>query len=651
MMRAATAALVAGVIVPTLTACAAAPNGLVEQPAGARATTANTRAEAPTEYVVSLNDVAAQMISIDMTMRGLEGDHIDVALPTWRPGRYEILDPAGTVRDVRAVSGSGEELPIEKRRKSVWRIETGGADEITVSYRLYANSLGNRTRHADDTHAFLSGSSVFMFGPRADEPAIVRIEGRPDWRVATGLAPADDSGRVFVAPDYDILVDSPLEIGEQHVIEFEVDGVPHEVVIWGDAEPDDQKIIDDFSAIIREQVEIFGDMPYDRYVFLVHSAQGAGGGTEHYNSTIMQTRPGTWEGGRAWDRFLGLTSHEFFHTWNVKRFRPLGLTPYEYLEENYTDLLWVVEGSTSYYDDLTLARAELMSPNRYLSTISDTIDSIRKRPGASVQSLADSSYDAWIKFNNSTPDDVNSTVSFYSKGALATLLLDLKLRQLTGNEKSFNDVMRLLYERHPYGAPGYTTPELIGILDEVAGQRGAFRPIFERHIAGTERLPLEDVVEVVGLKLEWEPSDNENAEAPYLGLRLSGGSVSSVLADGPAYGSGLIVGDEVVAVNGQRVQRDVDGMLEGLEPGESVSVLYFRGGRDELREARITPVWRAEGEWTLSRIDDPTGAQMDAYESWIGRPWPGRGSEDGSENDDDDGSGEGGDADEAEGGE
>src|SRR5690606_16627165 len=167
----------------------------------------------------------------------------------------------------------------EKRRKSVWRIETGGADEVTVSYRLYANALGNRTRHADDTHAFLSGSSVFMFGPRADEPALVRIEGRPDWRVATGLAAADDSGRLFIAPDYDILVDSPLEIGEQHVIEFEVDGVPHEVAIWGDAEPDDEKIIEDFTKIIEEQAAIFGSLPYDRYVFLVHSTDAGGGAT------------------------------------------------------------------------------------------------------------------------------------------------------------------------------------------------------------------------------------------------------------------------------------------------------------------------------------------------------------------------------------
>ena len=618
-----------------LPACATGPAQVDGQAAEGADLRAGQWRRAMTEYVVSLDDAAAQMIGVSMTMRGLTEDHVDVALPTWRPGRYEVLDPAGTVRDVRARSGDGAELPVEKQRKSVWRIETGGADEVTVSYRLYANSLNNRTRHADDTHAFLSGSSVFMFGPRAGAPAVVRIEGQPGWRVATGLAPADDSGRVFLAPDYDLLVDSPLEVGELHVVEFEARGLPHEVAIWGDADPDDEKLIEDFTKIIEEQAKIFGGLPYERYVFLVHSADGAGGGTEHYNSTIMQTRPATWTSDSAWNRFLGLVSHEFFHTWNVKRFRPKGLTPYDYLEENYTDLLWVVEGSTSYYDDLTLARAGLMKPNRYLEVISGNIDAIRKRPGASVQSLADSSYDAWIKFNRSTPDDVNSTVSFYTKGALATLLLDLKLREMTGGERSFDDVMRTLHERYPYGATGYTTPELIGILDELAGQRGAFRPVFDRHIEGTEPLPLDDVLGVAGLELAFEPSDNERPEAPYLGLRLSGGvpaSVSAVLADGPAYGSGLIVGDQVVAVDRQRVERDVDTMLEDLAPGESVSITYFR--RDQLREARITPLWRPAGEWKLRRVEEPTEAQMAAYRSWIGQPWPGEG-DDGSENGDD----------------
>ena len=304
-------------------------------------------------YEISLPAPQTQMVEMTLHVDEVDGATLDLALPTWRPGYYSIIDPAGSVREVRAFDDRDRPLAIEKVRKSAWRITTGGAETVRVAYRVYCNSLDDRTRHVDDTHAFLSGSSVFLYPPkRRDDPITVSITAPAHWRVATGLEPVPGARRTFEAASYDVLVDSPFEIGVHDLLEFDVDGVPHEIAIWGDAEYDAETLERDFATIVRAQTAVFGMTPYERYVFLVHVAPGIGGGTEHLNSTIMQTRPGTFDDEDRYERFLGLVSHEMFHTWNVKQLRPAGLAPYDYDRENYTSLLWVAEGTTSYYDDL-----------------------------------------------------------------------------------------------------------------------------------------------------------------------------------------------------------------------------------------------------------------------------------------------------------
>lgn len=629
----------------------------------------------PVEYTISLPAPQTQMVEMSITVPQVDAESLDFILPVWRPGRYTILDPASSVREVRASnSATGEALPIEKIRKSAWRVTTKGADSIRVDYRIYANSLSDRTRHVDDTHAFLSGSSVFLFVPqRRGHPAIVRIDAPPDWRIASGLDAHPTEPRTLVAPDYDVLVDSPIEIGLHERIDFDVDGVPHEVILWGDTEGHDaQKIIDDFSAIIRAQRSIFGDLPYQRYVFLTHVGRGAGGGTEHLNSTIMQTSRAALEGEAGWTRFLGLVSHEFFHTWNVKQLRPAGIHPYDYEQENYTRLLWVAEGTTSYYDDLTLVRTGRVKPRKYLDDLGSAIDSLRRRPGRLVQSVEESSFDAWIKFSRSTPDDVNSTISFYTSGAQASLALDLAIRTHTGNAASLDDVMRTMYERFPLSGPGYTPADLLAVINEISG--ADFTEFFERHIRGTEDFPLESLVSVCGLELAFEPTkrdddetsraegrtsrareeaefgdqtddavkenaadddehDNaddarESPESPaevpmrsYLGLNLSGTRITSLLIDGPAYDCGLMVGDEIIAADGQRIvsQSDLDKRIDKLQPGESIRLTYFR--RDDLREIAIRLAAVPDGSWKLRKVKNPTDAQKAAYETWLGQEW------------------------------
>lgn len=580
-------------------------------------------------YVVRLDRPQTQMVDISVTVSDVASGTIDFVLPTWRPGRYEILDPAGTVREVRAESGSGESLGVEKVHKSAWRVTTGDAEVVTLHYRVYANSIANRTRHVDDTHAFLSGSTVFMMpGDRRTRPIRVTVEAPPGWRTTTGLEEDPASPGTFLAANYDVLVDSPLEIGIHDLIRFDVDGVPHEIALWGRGDWKEGKwgrdrLVNDFSAIVRSQRDIFGRLPYSRYVFIVHVGPGLRGGTEHLNSTIMQTSPATFESDSAYERFLGLVSHEFFHTWNVKQFRPAGIQPYDYVHENYTDLLWVAEGTTSYYDDLTLARTGLIPLTRYFRMIADAHGTLRTTPGRVHQSLAESSFDAWIKFNKPTPDSPNSTISFYSKGALVSLMLDMELRRHTDNRVSLDDVMREMFEAFPLSGPGYTTRELLDLLVRVSGLN--FDEFFERYVSGTDELPLEEALSVAGMRLRFEP-DRERPEVAYIGLRVSDRSglahVDTVLSDGPAYAAGVMHGDEIIAINGVRFRAgDLDRRTSAMKPGDEVRLMLLR--RDEVREIRFVAASRENGRWTLTRDRQATEAQRAVYGSWLKHPWPG----------------------------
>lgn len=593
----------------------------------------------PVRYRVILDEPQTQMVTIEMRLPAIKGERIDMHLPVWRPGKYLVIDPAGTVRDVTARTEGGEPLGIEKFRKSAWRIEPNPGEPVVVRYRVYANSLGDRTRHVDETHAFLSGSTVFMFAEALrDAPLEVRIEAPDGWTIASGLEPAPGRDDTLIAPNYDVLADSPIEIGEHEFIRFEALGKPHDIVIWGNVEFDADRMVKDFRAIIESQERIFGDLPYDRYVFLIHAGHDAGGGTEHLNSTIIQTSAnairGSIDNNGSYQRFLGTVAHEFFHTWNVKQLRPAGLLPYDYERENYTKLLWVAEGTTSYYDDLTLVRTGVYSPDRYLDILGSAINGLQGRPGRLVQSLEESSFDAWIKFNRSTPDDANSTISFYSKGALVSLLLDLELRAATDNRVSLDALMKTMYERFPLSGPGYTPEDLLAVIEELSG--ADFDPFFDAYVRGTAELDYAKALAVVGLEPYFRANSRRNRNQDdeqsgedaipmraTLGVSLSGVTVRTVASDGPAYRAGIRPGDEFIALNRQRITSSgsINEVIADLDPGDEVALLFFR--RDELREMTIALGAEPDGRWTVRRLKEPTTAQKTAYYTWIGHPWPG----------------------------
>lgn len=590
-------------------------------------------AEGFVEYWVKLPAPQTQTLEIEARFHGLEGKKLELMMPVWRPGKYEVLDPAGTLYGLRVHNGKGEPLEFEKTAKSTWSIALSGAQEAQVSYTLYANSIADRTRHVDDSHAFLSGSSVFLYSPeRRDWPVRVHVEAPASWSVATGLSAISKDGRLLAASNYDVLVDSPLEIGEHTKHLFHSHDRPHEIVVWGEADYDAEELVEDFRAIVDNQIALWGSPPYERYVFLLHLGPGLRGGTEHLNSTIMQASRESLEDKTKYQDFLGLVSHEFFHTWNVKQIRPVGLSPYNYQEENYTSLLWLVEGTTSYYDDLCLMRSGRISPKAYLKRLSKLIDSYRKTPGRQIQSVAESSFDAWIKFNHPTPHSRNTTVSFYSKGALVSLLMDLFVRENSEGSASLDDLLRKLYRDYPYGSAGYSEENLRRHISILAGKDS--NSFFDDYIQGTAPLGLEAALGAIGieLRLKADNKDSENsvtddsALGAYLGVSLRGTTVSSVASDGPAFQKGLIVGDEIMALDGRRLESGkLAKRLEGYASGEKITLSFFRG--DRLRSLELVLGGRPKGQWTVSFADDVTADQKKAFESWSGQLWPGNDEE------------------------
>lgn len=583
------------------------------------------------EYRVDLTRGGTQVIGVEARARGVAGvDGVDFTLPTWRSGRYVVLDFAATVRDVRATGPGGVPLPVTKVDKTTWRVSSGGVDEVTLSYGVFADSLGDRTRYLDGEHCFFDASAVLVYNEdrRGEEHRIEMVV--PDgWTVVTGLEGSVEAG--YVSPTYDVLADSPFDAGDDiDVWHFEAGGVPHEIAVWTEVGYDEEVLIEDFRLIAETQLAIFGDMPYERYVFMLHAIPGIGGGTEHLNSTIMMTSPTALEqtlegGGSRYLGLLGLTAHELFHTWNVKHFRPAEFVPYDFVEENYTESLWIAEGTTSYYDELLLARSGQMKVDEFFKRLESGTGATRNKMGSKRQSLAESSWDAWIRLFalQRHADNTDTQVNFYGRGALASLCLDLLIRRETGNERSLDDVMRVMYARHGWEGGGYTPEDFVAVVNEVAGvEMGWF---FRDHIRGTKALPIEEALLVAGLELTFEQD-----EEPMLGLRTRVSDavrvVSSVDEEGPAFGVGFVAGDELVAIDGKKVgTAPISDLLKDHEVGDVVTVQFFRYGT--MRLEAVTLSQSPYGQYQIARVGEPTPEQVAVYEVWVGQAWPGGGDD------------------------
>ena len=571
------------------------------------------------DYVVDLADRNAHLYRVECKLaRTTEATSVALSLPVWTPGSYLVREFARHLQDVACTDETGKDLPIRKTDKATWSVEHGGARTLVVRYRVYAHDLTVRAAHLDDAHGFWNGAAMFLYDPAQVATAHrVRVVLPADWHVTVGLPEVSPS--VFEAQTYDELVDSPFEVGTHEVLSFQAVGKPHRLAIWGHVPMARDKLTTDIPKIVAAAAGLFdGTVPYDDYTFLLLSAPGGYGGLEHRKSTTLLTSPFAFSPRKKYEEFLELVAHEYFHLWNVKRIHPTALGPFDYQREAYTRSLWVMEGITSYYDRLLLVRAGLKKPRAYLQTIADELGKIAESPGRLHQSLEEASFDAWIKFYRPDDNSANSSISYYLKGGIVALLFDLAIRTRSEGQRSLDDVMRLLWRRHGARDVGFADDEVQGLFEEAAGC--SLDDLFARYIRGREELDPEKALRPFGLVVTRSRGDDP---APWLGVttRDSGDSavVSTTVSGGPGEAAGLYAGDELVAIDGFRVEfGTLRSRLRERRVGDAIELTVFR--RDQLRTLQLTLGEKPASTFAIVPAEEATAAEGAAFERWLGAP-------------------------------
>jgi predicted metalloprotease with PDZ domain len=572
------------------------------------------------------------LVEVESTVSAEAGsplpDTLVLFMAAWTPGSYLLREYA------RHVEGVATDAPARatKIRKNAWRITTAGAPRITVRYRVYAAELTVRTNHVDATHAFLVGAALFLaVEGREDVGARVEIAAPAGWKIATALAPAPPGAgaaegvHAFTAPDFDTLVDSPIEIGTHREESFEVLGTPHRYAIWpagaaGDA--DARRLVEDTRTILETEAKLFGDaLPYRSYDLLLHLSTRGRGGLEHGAGAALIASPSSFVTRDGYLDLLSLVAHEVFHAWNVKRIRPAGLTPYRYGEECYTRLLWWFEGGTSYYDWRVLALSRLCTVEEYLDHLSAEIAYLDQTPGRLVHALEDASYDAWIKLYRPDENSQNSSVSYYRKGEVVCALLDLEIRARTAGRASLDTVLAYLWRAH--GVTGRPVDEdgMQRVFERAAGV--SLGDLFDAWIRAPAEIDYSSILAHVGCTVE--RSARGDAPASSLGLRFrsDGGRalVSSVTRGGSAWRGGIDPGDEIVAVEGLRVEgTNLDAALRGRSPGAAVNLLLARDGR--MLTVPVVLDGQRHDRVKIAPKPDASGAARAAFAAWLGQPHP-----------------------------
>jgi len=589
-------------------------------------------------YRIDIADAHAHLYQVTLTVPQPAAEQ-RLSLPVWIPGSYLVREFARHLSGLTARQG-GRAVPLRQLDKATWAADCRGRAALTVSCLVYAFDTSVRAAFLDANRGFFNGTSLCLRAEGHEAlPHRIEFGSLPrGWQVATALQAdkVDAAGRGrYLAADYDELVDQPVELGRFWRGTFKACGVPHEFVVAG-ALPDfdGDRLLADSQRICETTLQMWHGKPgtrgaaggaslatrppMSRYVFMLNAVDEGHGGLEHRASTVLiaprRDLPvvGKPEAGDGYVSLLGLISHEYFHTWNVKRLRPAEFARYDYTRENYTELLWFFEGFTSYYDDLLLLRAGLIDAERYLRLVGKTVTGVLGMPGRKVQSVAQSSFDAWVKYYRADENTPNATISYYTKGALVALALDLSLR--AGSKGTLDDVMRHLWKASA-GGP-VSEADIAAALQAVSGR--SFSAELAAWVHGTDELPLKDLLASAGVAWQAQPA----TMAQRLGLRVSesaltGVKVTHVLRGGAAQGAGLSAGDEMLALDGWRLRR-LDDALRLRRAGQSAELWVSRDQR--VLGLRLGPPEEdavGAGAVTLALQDKPAKAAMAVRKAWL----------------------------------
>lgn len=554
-------------------------------------------------YDLSMPRPQDHYFHVKMDMMDFKEDTLTVKMPVWAPGSYLVREFSKNVNLVKAFDQDGKELEVLKKSKNAWGILNPKNGKVQVRYEVYSFELSVRTSFLDATHGFVSGTGIFMYvdNHKSLGGEVNVYPGKYFSKITTALPSKGedvikDGSQSYTFKDYDHLVDCPIEIGNQEVFDFEAAGVKHTVAMYGVGNYDVNVLKKDMARIIEEATAVFGQNPNKEYTFIIHNVVDAQGGLEHTNSTVLSVNRWSYEGSK-YVGFLSLVAHEYFHLWNVKRIRPIELGPFNYDEENYTSLLWVMEGFTSYYDELLLLRAGYYTREKFMNKMLSTLNYVEGSTGTRVQPVAHASYDAWIKAYRPNENSANTTMSYYSRGSVIAMMLDAMIINKSKGKQCLDHFLQHIYkEFYEKKGRGFTEDEFKTELEKFAGDLDEF---FAKYIHGTEIPDYNKVFAPVGMNMTYVGTPRPDAGISVSG---SGGSttVKRIRSGSAAETAGLSVNDEIIGVNGFRTDaKAFNEFVNTLQAGDEVSIIYARENIIGITDMVITNYEQPKFEYSF----------------------------------------------------
>lgn len=570
--------------------------------------------QAEVSYQIDLTQPLHHSATVEVNFPKTSSSHFTVNLPIWRTGKYQVLPLADGIRSFSAKDEAGERLPVVRMATGEWQVELTQPTAVSVSYQLHANQLGERVAHIDATHAFLDASGVFVYSPEfRDEAVTVSMQVPDPWRSYSGMAKGERA-HSFVGSSYDVLVDSPIETGINHHRQFTADGRDYQLVVWGEGNYDLDKMVADLTKLSGQANAIWEGYPFERYLYMVHATSGVSGATEHLNSTIIQRPRFSFRERKDYLGFIKTASHEFVHTWNVKAYRPDGLVPYDYQKENMSELLWLSEGSTSYFQSQLLLRAGVITVKEFFEDLAKRIARNELTPGREVQSVAEASINQWASGDGDYA--INHSANIYSEGFLASLALDFSLIDESDLKHSYRDLHKALYREHRVPA-GFDVSDVLRILMKLTDED--YDAWWQTHINTPLSIDFSALLKKAGLKMDYS---KDSKSVAYTGMKPDSSlMLTQVLRGSPAWNAGIVVGDEIVAVNGLKVTaKGFDARIKDFKVGGQIEITLFSD--DRLKSVLLTLGEQQSGQLMLTSVKKPSRSQKAFFEAWLGIDWP-----------------------------